>query len=106
MSKNPGFGARTGSVQAALAASRSGGRGAEDTAPANGNIVGVGIRMPDTLHQELRTISFETREFINSLLVAGAMKVVEAYKAGRLVHPQTGKVIVPPKPPREQQSAK
>lgn len=47
-------------------------------------IVGFGVRMPQSLHEELRRISFESRDSINSLLLAGAKMAVDAYKSGKL----------------------
>jgi hypothetical protein len=80
MRKNPGFGARTESMQAA--ASRTGGKETGTDSPAAGKIVGIGIRMPEALHEELRRISFESRDSINSLLLEG-VKLVIAKRTGK-----------------------
>ncbi len=39
-------------------------------------IVGIGIRMPRSLHDELRRISYETRVSLNSLLLKGVEHVI------------------------------
>lgn len=87
MAKNPGFGARTGSVQAALKAAGSGAGNSAHGNEGESKLVGVGIRMPAALHEELRRISYERRESINALLLAGVHYVVQADKDGSLSIP-------------------
>lgn len=71
MARNPGAGARRGS---AAAASETQG---ETEAPAESSkIIGVGIRMPEGMHEELRLIAFNSRSSLNSLLVEGAQRII------------------------------
>jgi hypothetical protein len=63
---------------------KSGSREAGGGAPAEAEepsgtdaIIGVGIRMPKSMHEELRLIAFRGRVSLNSLLVEGAQRTIE-----------------------------
>jgi hypothetical protein len=81
--KNPGLGARMGSVSAALAAKAS--SPSTSTSPAEEEIVATSVRLPKAMHDALRRIVFEEgnrgkRVSIHSLLLEGAAKVIKERK--------------------------
>ena len=81
MAKNPGFGTRSAAVSAALGVATA---GKPSTAPEEDEMKPVGFRLPTSLHDELRRISYEKRIPINTLIIAGVRHVVEQEKIGTL----------------------
>jgi hypothetical protein len=84
--KKPGLRARSSSVQAALVAAKG-----EDQAPAPAATlttpaparvkpVGLSVRLPTEVHDELRTIAFERRVSIHALLMEGVDAVLRKYR--------------------------
>jgi hypothetical protein len=80
--KNPGLGARSAPVKAALAASRISAESAPEIEP----IVPLSIRLPKKTHDVLRQIAFDKRISIHSMVLEGIEKVIAAkgYAAPKL----------------------
>jgi hypothetical protein len=76
--KNPGLGARQGTVAAALAA-----RGQSSPEPEAGEIVALSVRLPKATHDTLRRIVFEegnrgSKISIHSLILDGIAREMKA----------------------------
>jgi hypothetical protein len=71
--KNPGLGARRGSIDAALAVSTA----SSEASPPEEKPVAISIRFPKPIHDELRRIAYEQRVSIHSLILAGVQHVIE-----------------------------
>jgi hypothetical protein len=82
--KNPGLGARTASVSAALAASK--GSGPHPSAPVvEEEVVATSVRLPKSMHDELRAIVYEegnrgNKVSIHSLILEGTAKEIKERK--------------------------
>jgi hypothetical protein len=74
--KNPGLGARKGSVEAALAASRITSPAAAAAPEASAPVVPLSVRLPKAMHEVLRKIAFDRRVSIHSLILEGIEKVI------------------------------
>lgn len=89
MIKKPGLRARGGAVQAALTAAKTNDEVVErNTPPAPSPVpspadrakpVGLSIRLPPELHEELRRIAFDRRVSIHTLLLEGVQAMVGKY---------------------------
>lgn len=80
--KNPGLSARSVTVAAALEA--HGTKKAEPAPAAEGKPpVPFSLRLPVEIHDELRRISFDTRESIHSLILDGVRMRLEQERKGR-----------------------
>lgn len=75
--KNPGL--RAGALSAALQAAKSTSAPAPTSEETKEEIVGIGIRMPKSMHKELRRISYEEEISLNSLLVEGVQHVIKVH---------------------------
>ena len=89
--KRPGLRARSDAVKAALAADHGADAppGAEEAAPPSppptpaplerAKPVGLSVRLPPEIHEELRTVAFERRVSIHALLMEGVDAVLKKY---------------------------
>jgi hypothetical protein len=75
--KNPGL--RAVAHSAALQAAKGTSAPASEAAEVKEEIVGIGIRMPKSMHRELRRISYEEEISMNSLLIEGVQHVIKTH---------------------------
>jgi hypothetical protein len=81
--KNPGLGARMGSVEAALAARTRGKQ--EPESPKAEDLIITSVRLPRPMHNALRAIVYEegnrgNKVSIHSLILEGVEKVIKQRK--------------------------
>ena len=72
--KNPGLGARMGSVEAALAVSRV---EAPSVSRPPDSVVPLSVRLPRPIHDALRKIAYDRRVSIHSLILEGIVTVIK-----------------------------
>jgi hypothetical protein len=76
MSRNPGFGARKGSVDAALAASKAG-RAEEQHPDTSEKIVGLSLRLDEPTYRRLKKLAFDRDVKMHTIILDSVTRTLD-----------------------------